>query len=126
MIQNDLDDRYITETYLASQGRKFSLEFLALSNEVVDHLAARDITTLPDFIVLDPGKGGFGVLEQLKTHTRLKEIPVILVTELLPASAVKEAYRLGANSVIQKPSTHELTAEKIDAFAKYWFDIVEL
>lgn len=126
MIQDDLDDRYITETYLAEHGRNVSLEFLAGSNEVVDHLAARDITMLPDVIVLDPGKLGFEVLAQLKSHSRLKEIPVVVVTEVIPVLTVKEAYRLGANSVIQKPSTHELTKETIGTFAKYWFQIVEL
>jgi hypothetical protein len=48
------------------------------------------------------------------------------VSEITHPATVKEAYRLGANSFIQKPSTLHLTKEKIETFAKYWLEVVEL
>lgn len=126
MIEDDLDDRYITETYFADKGYKVALEFFEGSADVIEHLSRLNAAELPDVIALDPGKRALETLEALKTHPRFKEIPVVVITEVVPASRIKEAYRLGANSVIQKPSTHKLTEETIGAFAKYWFEVVEL
>jgi CheY-like chemotaxis protein len=126
MIEDDLDDRYITETYFAQVGHKVNIDFFEGAGDVVGYLSSLDSAQLPDLIVLDPGKRGFETLKQLKTHEQFKVIPIIVVSELTPASKVKEAYRLGASSFIEKPSTHALTSEKIGTFAKYWFEVVEL
>lgn len=125
MIEDDLDDRYITETYFAEQGYKVSLEFFDSAGNVIEYLSEKN-ARLPDIIVLDAAMRGLETLQQLKFHPEFKTIPVVVVTELTPAHSVKEIYRLGANSVIQKPSTHALTTEKIGTFAKYWLDVVEL
>jgi CheY-like chemotaxis protein len=126
MIEDDLDDRYITETYFAQNGYTVSLEFFEGHGDVIQYLSGLQHESLPDLIVLDPGKRGNDTLQQLKTHDVFREIPVIVLSEVTQRSAVKEAYRLGANSFIQKPATHALTKEKIGTFAKYWFDVVEL
>jgi CheY-like chemotaxis protein len=126
MIEDDLDDRYITETYFAQMGHKVEIDFFEGSADVIAHLSSLDEFELPDLIVIDPGKRGFESLQQLKTHEQFKAIPIIVVSELTTESKVKEAYRLGANSFIEKPSTHALTSEKIGTFAKYWFETVEL
>jgi CheY-like chemotaxis protein len=126
MIEDDLDDRYITETYFAQNGYTISLDFFDGHKDIVQYLSDLPYGTLPDLIVLDPGKRGNDTLKQLKTHHVFREIPVIVLSEVTQRSVVKEAYRLGANSFIQKPATHDLTKEKIGTFAKYWFDVVEL
>lgn len=126
MIEDDMDDRYIIETYFADFGSSMSLKFFDGHNDVIQYLSGLDKPDLPDLIVLDPGKRGHGTLQQLKTHPRFREIPVVVVSEITPDASVKEAYRLGANSFIHKPSTHRLTKEKIETFAKYWFEVVEL
>lgn len=126
MIEDDLDDRYITETYFAQVGHKVQIDFFEGSGDVIGYLSSLESSQLPDLIILDPGKRGFESLEQLKTHEQFKVIPIVVVSELTPATKVKEAYRLGANSFIEKPSTHALTSEKIGTFAKYWFEVVEL
>jgi CheY-like chemotaxis protein len=126
MIEDDLDDRYITETYFAQVGHKVQIDFFEGAGDVIGYLSSLNAAQLPDLIVLDPGIRGFESLEQIKTHPEFKSIPIVVVSELTPASKVKEAYRLGANSFIKKPSTHHLTSEKIGTFAKYWFEVVEL
>ena len=126
MIEDDLDDRYITEKYFTEQGFKVSLEFYEDSGDIITYLSGLDAARLPELIVFDPGKRGLGTLEQLKTHPQFKAIPIVVVSELTTTARVKQAYLLGANSFVEKPSTHALTAEKIGTFAKYWFDVVKL
>ena len=126
MIEDDMDDRYITQTYFADFGSSIALRFLNGHDNVLQYLEGLDRSDLPELIVLDPGKRGNDTLQQLKGHARFREIPVVVVSEITHPSTVKEAYRLGANSFIQKPSTLNLTKEKIETFAKYWLEVVEL
>ena len=126
MIEDDLDDRYITQTYFADFGSSIALRFFDSHNDVIQYLDGLDRSELPELIVFDPGKRGNQTLEQLKSHPRFREIPVVVVSEITHPATVKEAYRLGANSFIQKPSTLNLTKEKIATFAKYWLEVVEL
>lgn len=126
MIEDDLDDRYITETYFAQLGLKVAIDFFEGAGDVIGYLSQLEEHELPDLILLDAGKRGFESLQQIKTHEQFKAIPLVVVSELTAKSQAKEAYRLGANSFIEKPSTHALTSEKIGTFAKYWFEVVEL
>lgn len=126
MIEDDLDDRYITETYFAQNGYTVKLEFFEGNGDIIQYLSGLQKELLPDLIVIDPGKRGNDTLQELKTHPQFREIPVVILSEVTQRTMVKEAYRLGANSFIQKPASHELTKEKIGTFAKYWFDVVEL
>lgn len=126
MIEDDPDDRYITETYFAQHGYGIALEFFDAHKDIIGYLSSLGPENFPDLIMLDPGKRGNGMLQQIKSHPVFKTIPVIILSEVSQPSAVREAYRLGANSFIEKPSTHALTQEKISTFARYWFNVVEL
>jgi CheY-like chemotaxis protein len=53
----------------------------------------------PDLIILDlimPKKGGLAVLKELKEDSELKDIPVVVLTNLSEDKSLKEAMALGA------------------------------
>lgn len=59
----------------------------------------------PDLILLDlimPGMNGFEVLTKLKKNKKLKEIPVIIVSNLGQESDIVECKRLGAADYLIK------------------------
>jgi len=59
-----------------------------------------------DIVLLDvqfPGESGFDLLTELKGDTKLKQIPVIILTELGDLDHEKEGFLLGANDFIAKP-----------------------
>jgi CheY-like chemotaxis protein len=127
MIEDDMDDRYIAETYFSANNIDVSLEFFSGSGNVLRHLSALAASDqFPHLILLNPGKHNMGILQQLKTHPEFRGIPVVVLTDSTHPEMVAEAYRLGANSVIQKPSTHALTQDRISTFGKYWFETVIL
>ncbi len=80
--------------------------------EVLEVLDTCD--SLPDLILLDinmPGLSGFQVLEKLKADSRLKRIPVVMLTSSELSSDVARAYELGASGYISKPSyMHDIRA----------------
>jgi two-component system, OmpR family, response regulator RpaA len=61
----------------------------------------------PDIVLLDlilPKKGGFEVLEEIKTDPRTEDIPVIVLSNLETSENVEYASRLGAVSYLVKPN----------------------
>jgi len=77
----------------------------------------------PDFLLLDiklPRKDGFQVLSQVKADSRLKTIPVILLTTSSTEKEIEQGYRLGANSFVIKPLNFKEFTEKIKDIQMYW------
>lgn len=61
--------------------------------------------TVPDVVLLDlvlPGMSGFDVLEKIKADARLKEVPVIVFSNLGQESEIERAKKLGALKHIVK------------------------
>lgn len=59
----------------------------------------------PDLILLDimlPGLNGLELLQKLKSEETIKNIPVILITNLGQANIIKEAFDLGAQGYLLK------------------------
>ena len=65
----------------------------------------------PDLILLDyamPVMNGLGMLERLRSHPDLKEIPVIMVTASSEAQDVEKACSCGITDYITKPFDYGL------------------
>lgn len=71
----------------------------------------------PDIILLDillPKMDGFGVLKNLKSNPKLKDIPVIILSNLDDSGDIDRAKSLGAKDYFVKSNTNlELLAQKI-------------
>ncbi|MDO8668755.1 MAG: response regulator [Candidatus Buchananbacteria bacterium] len=62
----------------------------------------------PDIVLLDlilPGLDGFEVLRQLKADSKLKSVPVFIISNLDSISEVKSAKALGAEDYFIKANT---------------------
>jgi CheY-like chemotaxis protein len=126
MIEDDIDDRYITDKYFSDNGYNINVEYFPSSGQgISSYLSGLSAERMPQLILMS-GRYELDHLAQIKAHETFRQIPVIILTEMSHNFSISEAYRLGANSVIEKPSTHQLTQEKIQSFAKYWFSTVEL
>lgn len=59
----------------------------------------------PDLVILDvilPKRNGFEVLEELKSNTKMKNIPVMVLTNLASLDDIEKALSLGATSYLVK------------------------
>ena len=76
--------------------------------EALDLVAAQE--TLPDIILLDlqlPKVSGLEVLRRLKSQTRTRSIPVVVLTASRRSEDFRAARQLGADSYIVKPLEFE-------------------
>jgi CheY-like chemotaxis protein len=79
---------------------------------------------LPCLVVLDlniPNKTGLEVLEWIHAHAPDPAVPVVVLTSSTSDLDMCDAYRLGANSYLNKPSQPDDLIELLRVFKFYWF-----
>lgn len=81
------------------------------------------------FVILDlnmPGLDGRGLLSLIKTHERLKSIPVAVLSTSDDLNDVNVCYQNGANTFIRKPVNWEQFVTKMNGLKDFWFRHAEL
>jgi len=77
----------------------------------------------PKMILLDlklPKIDGLEVLKQIKSDSRTKTIPVIVLTSSTEEKDIVESYELGVNSYIRKPVDFDQFIEAVKQLGLYW------
>lgn len=126
MLEDDTDDRYITESVLAESGIDVSIKYFCNSEVLFQFLSSSE---RPSLILVDYNstpENGLEILKKIKSKEEYKAIPVIILTDSTVQKYVHQCYAHGASSVIKKPETIERTKSKINTFFRYWFEVTEL
>jgi DNA-binding response OmpR family regulator len=96
------DDPFLARAYevkFSSEGLNFSLA--KTGQEGLDKMKAEK----PDLLLLDimlPGRSGFEVLEEMKQSPELKDVPVVVLSNLGQEDDIKRALSLGAKEYLIK------------------------
>lgn len=102
------DDEYINKAYAAKfQHENIRAQFAIDGEEALKILNAAK-STPPSLILLDlmlPKRNGFDVLQDLKADEALKNIPVIVLTNLGQETDAKHGLDLGAVEYLVKADT---------------------
>ncbi|AZZ91815.1 response regulator [Hahella sp. KA22] len=86
----------------------------------------RNVAEQPVVIFLDmklPKLNGLDVLRNIRNDQRTCLLPVVILTSSDESSDIKEAYRLGANSYINKPVNFTEFSRQMNLMGEYWLDI---
>jgi CheY-like chemotaxis protein len=131
MLEDDEDDRYITQSVFKEHEYAIPIQFTTTSQEVFAYLAecVRNKKELPALILLDYHAhpvNAVDIINLLKKERSFSHIPVIVLSGSLKKEIVAECYAAGASSFIQKPWKVKETDEKISNFFRYWFETVIL
>ena len=83
----------------------------------------------PDLILLDlnlPKKDGPEVLREIKEDSKLKNIPVVILTTSNAEKDILGAYGLHANAYVTKPLDFDQFIKVVESIANFWLEIVSL
>jgi CheY-like chemotaxis protein len=73
-----------------------------------------------------PRKDGREALGEIKQHSDLRKIPVVILTTSKAIEDVSRSYDLGASGFITKPVSYEGLVDAARILRKYWFEVAEL
>ena len=125
MLEDDSDDRYITQKAIAELGLDIQIKFFSNSNDFIEGVT----TTQPSLLLIDYNStpdNGLQVLKKIKELNLSSHIPVVILSDSSSEKYKAECYAFGASSFIKKPQTMESTASKIETFFKYWLTVAEV
>jgi CheY-like chemotaxis protein len=101
---------------------EFSDYTISLANNGNEALSVLE-NSFPDIILLDlnmPEITGIEFLKIVKNNSKIKHIPIIVLTTSNNDKDIKECYKLGVSSYVLKSLKYEDYKIEINAIIKYW------
>jgi CheY-like chemotaxis protein len=100
IVDDEEDVRVILRVNLENAGH------VVIEAEDADEALQLAVTNEPHAVVLDimlPRRDGISVLDEFRTHPRLGDIPVVVVSAKAGASDIETGLRHGADAYLVKP-----------------------
>lgn len=116
----ELKKYHLANNLFHAKNGKDALDFIFAEGQ---YAGTKDVQQAPRLVLLDiqmPKVNGIEVLQRIKSDTRTKNIPVVMLTSSRENPDVKKCYDLGANSYIVKPVNFESFAAAIKNLGFYW------
>jgi len=129
LVEDNEDETHFISRSLAELNLDKKLFCTADGNDALDFIFARNeytdrsVGSSLKLILLDlrlPSIDGLEVLKQIKSDSRTKHIPVVILTSSKEQNDQVIAYRLGANSYMVKPTQYEVFVSEVERIIKYW------
>lgn len=125
LVEDTRDDEELTLMALKKANLTQDITVLRDGAEALEYLLGEgaEQRPLPAVVFLDlklPKIDGLDVLKSLKQDKRTQLLPVVILTSSDMEEDVKEAYRLGCSSFIQKPIDFHKFTEDIGLLGRYW------
>lgn len=132
LVEDSPEDAELTLRALRKGKLANHIEVLRDGEEALDYLfclgrfAQRSGADMPRLVLLDiklPKVDGLEVLRRLKSDSKTRWIPVVMLTSSREQSDLFESYRLGVNSYIVKPVNFDGFAQTIQKLGFYWLSL---
>ena len=129
LVEDDANDVFFISDAFRRAGLDVPLEIANDGQRAIDHLlnagerAGRPEAASPCLVLLDlnlPRRTGLEVLAWIRRDSPWKLLPVIVLTSSTSETDMKQAYGLGANSYIIKPSDGTKLRELAQLLKQYW------
>lgn len=134
LVEDNPDDEALTLRALRSSNILNEVVVARDGREALDYLfgegayAGRDLSTMPEVVLLDlklPKIDGLEVLRQIRSHERIRFMPVVILTSSREEKDIINSYSLGANSYICKPVDFIQFTEAAKQLGLYWLVLNE-
>jgi CheY-like chemotaxis protein len=129
IAEDDENDAYIVKRALQEAGATCPVHFCKDGLDVQAYLCGegpyydRTQFALPWLVITDlkmPRMDGLELLKWLRSDTDCGFIPTIMLSASAQFSDIEQAYRLGANSYLVKPSGYKDLVEAMKLIVGYW------
>jgi CheY-like chemotaxis protein len=131
-VEDNPDDILFLERVFAAAGAEVPLRVVKDGAGAIDYLIAqgkyadRTAYPLPAVILLDlkmPGASGLVVLRWLREQPMLRRLPVVMLTSSAQEEDIAQAYDLGVNSYVVKPSGLKQLTDVAKQIESYWLSL---
>jgi two-component system, response regulator len=129
LVEDNPDDEALTLRALKKNNIKDDVCVAHDGVEALDFLfgtgphAGRDVSPLPDVILLDlklPKVDGLEVLRRIRANRQTRLLPVVVLTTSIEDQDRLRGYDLGANSYVRKPVDFDEFIEAVGQLGLYW------
>lgn len=121
LVDDNPTDHILVQEAFDLLGPNFHLTCVQSGQQALQML--RTLADQPDVVLLDinmPGMNGFEVLQAIKNDTRLRTMPVVMLSTSSADGDVTRAYSLFASSYLVKSPQFDAFLAQIEAFLTYW------
>ena len=121
LVEDDANDVFFVSRALAGV-IDAPLEVVSDGQAAIDYIA-RGTKPEPCVALLDlnlPRKSGLEVLKWVRQQSKLPTLIVIVLTSSTAEADIEQAYRLGANSYVIKPTDATKLKEFAELVKRYW------
>jgi CheY-like chemotaxis protein len=122
-VEDNPDDAMLFVMAFRKAGLKTVLELASDGEQAIAALQQNHSISAPSCVLLDvklPTISGLEVLAWIRRQPALKRMPVIMLTSSLLQSDIAQAYDLGANSYLVKPSALDALIALAKTIDHYW------
>lgn len=132
LVEDNPGDAHLIGRAFEERGLPGELYTVKTGDEALDWLYRRDDfadAPRPDLVLLDlnvPSTSGQTVLEEIKSDSRLKRTPVVVLTGSQSEDDLVEAYEGYANACLIKPVDPDEFGDLVELLAKFWVSTVAL
>lgn len=135
VADDDQDDCLLMKEAFEESRTANTMSFVHNGEDLMAYLLRRPPFTneqahpLPGLILLDlnmPLMDGREALAEIKRHTHLRKIPVVILTTSSSEDDITRSYAAGVNSYITKPVTFTGLVDVTRTLGQYWLELVEL
>lgn len=132
LVEDDPGDARLTLEALKKIGYRSQVTLAVDGEKALDCLFQRgaySASPLPDLVLLDlnlPKVNGHEVLKEVKDDTRLKRIPVVILSSSSAEEDIQRAYDSHANCYVTKPIGLSPYFSAIQSIGDFWFKFATL
>lgn len=132
LVEDNPGDVALIEQVFTDRELPGTVQTVKMGEDALDWLYRRDDfcnVPRPDIVLLDlnlPDTGGQAVLDEIKSDSRLRRIPVVVLTGSRSDESLVAAYEACANACLVKPVDPEVFADRIQTLVDFWVSTATL
>jgi CheY-like chemotaxis protein len=135
LVEDEVNDVFFLKRALKKAEVRANLQVVGDGQQALDYLECREPFNdrakfpIPSIVLLDlklPHVMGLDVLKWIRLQPEFRRLIVLILTSSRLERDIDEAYRIGANGYLVKPSTPEEMIEIVLSIKQYWLQYNQL